>query len=394
MEHQPKHESENQPDYHPEHRSEQSQQADARYSAQPPSAEDILEAAKCADKDQLLPLLAQYGAYINIKSEDGLTALHLAILSRDLGAVETLLELGSDIEAQAPGETWPLLMATKLGDVDMVTTLLKHSGNSAPNYLGIQPLSRAILDGDIELARLLIDYGIETYGEDFDLNELLSDAVLISPSHVGTIKLLLDRGADPDWFYNNFATVLHSASAKGDLETMEALLDAGAKVDIRDFNGATPLFEAVALDDLAPARLLLQHGANTHIWNSNGKSVIDLAESNPEMLELLQADTVFQGPRMKSNMNEQPKESFTMLRPALPPTWGERAKLVACHGFDATIIDFFIGGEREQMIPKRASVHELLYSHGPEAIRSRLDNRRPDFTWYHLPSNNVCNLAI
>ncbi|KAK7227047.1 hypothetical protein V2G26_015050 [Clonostachys chloroleuca] len=389
MEHQPKHESENQPDYHPEHRSEQSQQADARYSAQPPSAEDILEAAKCADKDQLLPLLAQYGAYINIKSEDGLTALHLAILSRDLGAVETLLELGSDIEAQAPGETWPLLMATKLGDVDMVTTLLKHSGNSAPNYLGIQPLSRAILDGDIELARLLIDYGIETYGEDFDLNELLSDAVLISPSHVGTIKLLLDRGADPDWFYNNFATVLHSASAKGDLETMEALLDAGAKVDIRDFNGATPLFEAVALDDLAPARLLLQHGANTHIWNSNGKSVIDLAESNPEMLELLQADTVFQGPRMKSNMNEQPKESFTMLRPALPPTWGERAKLVACHGFDATIIDFFIGGEREQMIPKRASVHELLYSHGPEAIRSRLDNRRPDFTWYHLPSNNM-----
>ncbi|VUC38053.1 unnamed protein product [Clonostachys rosea] len=386
MEHQSEQESEHQPDYHPEHWSEHSnsQQADARYSVQPPSAEDILEAAKSADKEQLLRLLDQHGANINNKNEDGLTALDLAILSRDPDVVETLLELGSHLEDQLP-----LMMAAESGDVVMVTTLLKHNRNLSFECLEIQPLRRVILDGDIELARILIDYGTETYGEEFDLNELLFESILITPCHIGKIKLLLDRGADPDWFDNNFTTVLHSASAKGDIGTMQVLLDAGANVDIRDFNGATPLFGAVALDDPAPARLLLQHGANTHIWRSDGKSVLDLAESNPAMLEILQADTVFQGPRMRPDMNDQSEESFTMLRPSPPPTWGDRNKLIACHGFEATIIDFFTGSEREQMIPKRASVHELLYSHGPEAIRSQLDNRRPDFTWYHLPSNNT-----
>jgi hypothetical protein len=53
------------------------------------------------------------------------------------------------------------------------------------------------------------------------------------------------------------------------------------------------------------------------------------------------------------------------------------------------MFDFFTGGEHEQMIPKTAPVRELLYSHGPGALRSQLGTDDPSFTWYHLPSNNV-----
>jgi len=65
----------------------------------------------------------------------------------------------------------------------------------------------------------------------------------------------------------------------------------------------------------------------------------------------------------------------------------------ACHGFEATIIDFFLG-DREERIQVSASVYDVLYGKGAESIMdsakgSMMGEQQPQFRWYHLPANNV-----
>src|SRR5690606_25670277 len=72
---------------------------------------------------------------------------------------------------------------------------------------------------------------------------------------------------------------------------------------------------------------------------------------------------------------------------------------IACKGFDVTIADFFTKADaeqkrHEQILLKTGSVHDVLYEQGPSAImgparESQMNGGKPDFTWFHIPSNNV-----
>jgi hypothetical protein len=71
-------------------------------------------------------------------------------------------------------------------------------------------------------------------------------------------------------------------------------------------------------------------------------------------------------------------------------------KRAACHGFEATIVDFFLDNfkDEEQRIMDTAPIHEILYGKGPERIMleargDRLHRQTRAFRWYHLPANNV-----
>lgn len=365
---------------------------DEALSREPPTAKELLQAANSPDDDRLVMLLDAFTTDIDTTNDRGFTALHLAIYQRSVKAVNALLDHGANIEAQQTSfRLRPLLIAVQIDAIDIVACLLRRGALPDSDALRSTPLHEAIRRGNVEIAQLLLDYGADVNAVSSDGREPLFVAVW--KRHPKIIKLLLDRGAEPDSFFSEDPpTSLHLAAHNGDLASMQVLLDGGAKVDPRDFEGATPLFRAVAQGNLETARLLLQRGANIRTWRSDNLSPLELAEGNSEMLELLQADTVLQGPRFRTGdgtADDQPEQPFTVLRPRPPPPETERDKIIACQGFEATIVDFFTGGEHEQMIQKTASVYELLYSHGPEACRSQLGARDPDFTWYHLPSNNV-----
>lgn len=367
----------------------------------PPTAEELLEAAKEEDKSLLNVLLDRFNngltallldppnAGINIRTDGGLTALHLAVREGNIEAVEALLDRGADIEVLSPGLETPLYFAMKSENAQLVECLLRHGAAPNAETLGLMPLQMAAIVGDEEMARLLLDYGADASITAPGTREPLFLAVGYSKANV--LKLLLDRGADPNSFSSEDPpTVLHLAAQAGNIEAVQILLNEGAKVDPRDFEGATPLFRAVDGGHLEVIKMLLQRGANTRTWRSDGVSVLDLAEGNKKILELLQEETVWQGPRVRNTgTGDQAEQPATILKPLPQPPSTDRDKMVACQGFEAIVIDFFIGGEHEQMVPKTASIFELLYSHGPRAFSTELDGKVPDFTWYHLPSNNV-----
>lgn len=67
----------------------------------------------------------------------------------------------------------------------------------------------------------------------------------------------------------------------------------------------------------------------------------------------------------------------------------------ACHEFKASIIDFFVGDCNER-IQGSASIYDILYGEGTSDIMklkrgSSMSEQEPQFRWYHLPANNVCD---
>jgi ankyrin repeat protein len=193
-----------------------------------------LHLAVAAGHTSIVEVLAAAGADLSALTEDGLSPLHVALEhSPDLVAV--LRRLGAPVDAAS---------AAFLGDVPLLTSALDGDARSNDPATGVDLLSRAAAGGA-----------------------------------VATVRVLLDRGADPD------RGALQAAAAAGAAPVVELLLQAGADVDARDRDtGRTPLHTAVAAltagpgeDTPAVVTLLLAAGADVEATTYDGASALDIA---------------------------------------------------------------------------------------------------------------------
>lgn len=105
----------------------------------------------------------------------------------------------------------------------------------------------------------------------------------------GTVRVLLDSGADPNLVNASKTSAL--MYAVDDPDKTRLLLDHGADANARSDDGQTPLLIAVAglANPNVVARLLLDRGANIKTTSLNGGTVLNAAASSgdPRLLELL-----------------------------------------------------------------------------------------------------------
>ncbi|KAK2760347.1 hypothetical protein FQN54_002416 [Arachnomyces sp. PD_36] len=279
-----------------------------------------------------------------------------AVQNQNESAVKNLLNKDANLGVKNRDGKTALRLAIEKHDKPVTLLILENGADTetAAND-GAKPLHIAANSGDFELVELLLAFNADI--------ESLDDS--------------------------NEHTALNYAVESGHTAVAELLLQKGANVDARTLFGHTPLLNAVIHSDLRLVELLLQHGANKKLRLHDGRTAEDLAIGDNTMVDLLRADYLIQGPSISNPKSSQPTQAPRAA--FLPPDRTE--KLNACHGFEASIVDFFLG-DREQRIQVSSSVYEVLYGKGPNAIMAsakgeKLDGQKPRFRWYHLPANNL-----
>ncbi|KAI1409325.1 hypothetical protein F5Y13DRAFT_92301 [Hypoxylon sp. FL1857] len=283
-----------------------------------------------------------------------------------------------------------LSSAVANGDEDLLHTLLREASvrEKVRSASGIALLQVAIGNGHLNIVRILLenDAPIEGYGPTGKAN---LQVAVESGFHTITELLLQFRAKAGPQNEECGPSLLLLAVERDDFGTTEVLLKWGANLNVRNEATYTPLMVAVAHGNVSIAKLLLQYGADWTAKSDSGLSATDLASGSKELKSLLDNATFLQGPYLRSPMEETGRVTLDL--PEAPTDNPD--KMVACHGFQISIIDFFID-ESERRIETSASVYEALYGKGPAALMKEAtpptaSGKSPSFRWYHLPANNL-----
>ena len=212
------------------------------------------------------------------------TALFEAIRAGDSAAVQKLLKDGADLNARNNIGDTPLMAAALYADADVLELLLKAGADvNATNKAGATALLRAATFED--KVRLLVAKGADVKAR----SSMGNSAMILAarkPGNSGTVKFLLDHGADPDATNAFNATVLMAAVAADDLDTVRLLLDRGANVNGRPNPGTenffwggwrTPLMWAAFQGDETLCKLLLERGAKVNDFVETGGALAQAA---------------------------------------------------------------------------------------------------------------------
>ena len=259
----------------------------------------LVEAARNQDQQQIRALLNQH-IDVNLRSEDGSTALLWAAHWNDLATAGLLIRAGADANAANDLRMTPLSQACTNGSAPFIELLLNAGANpNTPIATGETPLMTCARTGAADAVALLLAHGADVNGTEPTQNQtaLMWAA---AEQHPNVLRSLIGAGADLRAHTKRGFTALHFAARVGDLDSTTILLEAGLDVNIRarpdggsgpesrgrgavvggftpapsgfggdlSFPGSTPLFVATVRGHVELALFLLDHGADPNVLDA------------------------------------------------------------------------------------------------------------------------------
>jgi ankyrin repeat protein len=139
--------------------------------------------------------------------------------------VKLLIENGADVNLK--GEAWygPLHAAAANGHIEVVKILLEN-GADVNIFHHNKPLHNAAMNGHIEVAEILLAHGADINAKGTDEAAPLHTAV--SNNQLAMVKWLLSKGANVNSRASYGCTPLHSAAWRNNVEIGKILLEHAA----------------------------------------------------------------------------------------------------------------------------------------------------------------------
>lgn len=140
----------------------------------------------------------------------------------------------------------------------------------------------AAAQGDLQTIRACLDAGIDPNSiHRAGGNSALHNATY--SDRAPAVKLLLDRGADPN-LRLNYRSLVDDHEERGvvalmyalSVDAAKSLIDAGADVNLQDEAGITPLMRAAHRGKAEIVQLLLDAGADASQQTKRGQAAIDI----------------------------------------------------------------------------------------------------------------------
>ena len=216
---------------------------------------------------QIVQLLVEHGANINIPDKNGITPLQHA-QARGFKEIETILL------ATAQKRDLQMIRAAGIGDLESVKKLLALGASvHAQDENEVTALIAAAYRNDLPIVTVLIPAGADVNRKD----NTQQSAFLISTSegYLELLQLTLQAGADVHSTDSYNGTALIRAADRGHVEIIEELLKTNINIDHVNKLGWTALLEAIILGDggqrhTEVVRLLVEAGANVNLADSDG----------------------------------------------------------------------------------------------------------------------------
>jgi ankyrin repeat protein/ribosomal protein L40E len=205
----------------------------------------------------IVKILVENGANVNVKDLMGFTPLHSAILGNHLAIVKFLIENGADVNAKVENclTKWnwctSLHLAAFAGDPNIIRFLIDRGADlNAKDGAGLTPLHIAARYGHPSVVELLIHHGADVNAKSNTGSTPLHEAIegLASArepqaldKYLNVAKLLIDHGGDVNAKEGLLGwTPLHCAAKWGFDDLVKLLLESGADPAVADLKGRTP----------------------------------------------------------------------------------------------------------------------------------------------------------
>ncbi|XP_045930646.1 caskin-1 isoform X4 [Micropterus dolomieu] len=196
---------------------------------------------------ELITLLLESQAAVDIRDQKGMRPLHYAAWQGKAEPMKMLLKSGSSVNGQSDEGQIPLHLSAQHGHYDVSEMLLQHQSNPCiVDNAGKTPLDLACEFGRVGVVQLLLSSNMcaallePKKGDTTDPNGTSPLHLAAKNGHIDIIRLLIQAGIDINR-QTKAGTALHEAALCGKTEAVRLLLDSGINATVRNTYSQTAL---------------------------------------------------------------------------------------------------------------------------------------------------------
>ncbi|XP_023315393.1 uncharacterized protein LOC106652425 [Trichogramma pretiosum] len=258
-------------------------------------------AVKFSDK-RVVELLLVNGFQPNDVTNNGSTALHYALCrprkyEQLLDIISLLMQFGAEINVKNKlGATATYLaFKTKIYNKSVINYLLDHNADiNCTTKDGFTLLFEAIRERKLSLIKYLLEHGANIHAKNNHGENLIHFAIKCiskDKKQISVVKLLLEFKINVNEKDLKNKTPLHYALKYANHNLVKLLIENGSFINCKTYNGESPLTYAIRYNKLESVKFLLSMGINPNGYTDNNfyQTYLTLAVKigNKSIVELL-----------------------------------------------------------------------------------------------------------